>query len=74
MIWAIGDIHGMFDPLKRLLERIREFDKPEDPAKVIFLGDYIDHGPSSKETLDLVMRLDLEKVCLAGNHEDMALR
>ncbi|MDR0355328.1 MAG: metallophosphoesterase [Deltaproteobacteria bacterium] len=67
-------MHGLFDPLKSLLERIRQIETPEDPAKIIFLGNYIDHGPSSKEVMDLVMRLDMEKVCLVGNHEDMALR
>ena len=75
MIWIIGDIHGMFDPLKRLLSSIREFEeKQNDPvSKIIFLGDYIDHGQSSKEVIDLIQRLDYEKVCLAGSHEDLAL-
>ena len=49
MIWAIGDIHGMFDPLKRLLAEIRLMEESDDPLeRVIFIGDYIDHGPSSK--------------------------
>jgi hypothetical protein len=75
MIWAIGDIHGMLDPLKRLLSEIRLLEESDDPVeRIIFIGDYIDHGPSSKEVIDLVRRLDYETVLLMGNHEDMALR
>ncbi|MDR1110201.1 MAG: metallophosphoesterase [Deltaproteobacteria bacterium] len=75
MIWVIGDIHGMFDPLKRAIESIRDHDDPADPVeRLIFIGDYIDHGPSSREVIDLILGLDYETVCLAGNHEDLALR
>jgi hypothetical protein len=75
MIWVIGDIHGMHDPLKGLLSAMRLAEEPDDPIKkIIFVGDYIDHGPSSKEVIDLVSRLDFETVLLAGNHEDMAIR
>jgi serine/threonine protein phosphatase 1 len=75
IIWVIGDIHGMFDPLKRLITAIkrREVLNDEVVKKIIFIGDYIDYGPSSKEVLDLIMGLDIETVCLAGNHEDMLL-
>jgi hypothetical protein len=75
VIWVIGDVHGMFDPLKRLLAEIRLMEDEGDPIRrVIFLGDLIDHGPSSGEVIDLVRRLDHDKVVLMGNHEDMALR
>ena len=75
MIWAIGDIHGMLDPLSRLLTQIRLLEEADDPVKkIIFLGDYIDHGPSSKEVINLIRRLDYDTVLLAGNHKDLALR
>jgi serine/threonine protein phosphatase 1 len=78
MIWVIGDIHGMFDPLKRLLTDIQGFsarkEAKERIEKVIFLGDYIDHGPSSKEIVDYIMGLPFETVCLMGNHEDLMLQ
>ncbi|MDR1050966.1 MAG: metallophosphoesterase [Deltaproteobacteria bacterium] len=75
MIWAIGDIHGMFDPLKRIMSQIRFLEEADDPVeRVVFLGDYIDHGPSSREVVDYLRALDLPKVLLLGNHEDMALR
>ncbi|MDR1872384.1 MAG: metallophosphoesterase, partial [Deltaproteobacteria bacterium] len=52
MIWVIGDIHGMIYPLERILEAIRQYDQDEEKVdKVIFLGDYIDHGHYSREVL-----------------------
>lgn len=77
MIWIIGDIHGMFDPLKRLVSTIwtryrQKTDTEKD--KLIFIGDYIDHGPSSKEVIDYLMNLPLETVFLMGNHDDLLLQ
>jgi serine/threonine protein phosphatase 1 len=97
MIWVIGDIHGMFDPLKAIISRIEKKEflirktfeqfganeskfspimKPlaPTPIKLIFIGDYIDFGPSSKEVIDFIMNLPHEKVFLLGNHEDMLLQ
>ena len=76
MIWAIGDVHGMFDPLKRIMTEIRliERESGEPVEKLVFIGDYIDHGPSSKEALDLVRKPPYPAVALMGNHEDMAIR
>jgi serine/threonine protein phosphatase 1 len=76
MIWAIGDIHGMLDPLTRLISKIFWFHKQTDfkLEKIIFLGDYIDHGPSSKQVIDYLIDLPCEKVFLMGNHEDLMLQ
>jgi len=78
-IYAIGDVHGRHDLLGRLLDRI--FDDTAGRGaypKIVLLGDYIDRGEGSRETMDLVMALagtpDLEIVCLMGNHEQMLLR
>lgn len=75
--WVIGDIHGMHDPLKQLLIEIDKmnyfFDEDEKANKIIFLGDYIDYGPSSKAVIDTLINLDYETVFLAGNHEDHLL-
>ncbi len=76
MIWVIGDIHGMFDPLKRLITRIQGRQRGENPEedKLIFIGDYIDYGPSSKEVIDYIMGLPFETVCMMGNHDDLLLQ
>jgi len=76
MIWAIGDIHGMLDPLTRLVSKIFWFHKRTKfkLEKIIFLGDYIDHGPSSKQVIDYIIDLPCEKIFLMGNHEDLLLQ
>lgn len=69
-IYAIGDIHGMYDKLIDALADI-----PEDAGKVVFLGDYIDRGYDSAKVVKLIRELqrkDPEKWNpLKGNHEDM---
>ncbi len=78
MIWVIGDIHGMLDPLKRLLTRLMELHYRRDEGieieRLIFIGDYIDYGPSSKEVVDLLLDLPFDKVFLMGNHDDLLLQ
>jgi len=72
-IYAIGDIHGRADLLRSALEQINS-DYTRNPAErpiLVFLGDYIDRGPSSKEVLDILVRCkaNIESVFLKGNHE-----
>jgi serine/threonine protein phosphatase 1 len=77
-IYAIGDVHGRFDLLQEIARRIRQ-DLSASPAKQaveIFLGDYIDRGPQSREVVDWLIvtpPLGDERICLMGNHEDMLL-
>lgn len=67
--WIIGDIHGMYDPLRALINHLDN----ESLDKFVFVGDYIDYGPSSKEVVDLIMGLGDKAVCLMGNHEYLLL-
>ena len=77
-IYAIGDIHGRRDLLDQLLSRtnadIRA--RPTTRALHVFLGDYIDRGASSRETIDRLIehRTENETVLLKGNHELIAVR
>jgi serine/threonine protein phosphatase 1 len=76
MIYAIGDIHGMLDPLKVLADYLYERKaKGENISRVIFLGDLIDCGPCSREVTDLILQLqkDFPVTVLLGNHEEMML-
>lgn len=71
---AIGDVHGRADLLEIMLEFSRE--ELGDP-RVVFLGDIIDRGPSSRQALDLVqeeLRRNPQSVLIQGNHEDLLLR
>ena len=71
MIFAIGDIHGMLDPLKNLIWKLGDKHKIDE---LIFIGDYIDYGPNSKEVIDYITALPYNKTFLAGNHEDLLLQ
>ncbi len=76
MIYAIGDIHGMYDPLKILADYIYDQSRRTgSKIKIVFLGDYIDCGPASRQVVDLILQLkqDFETVTLMGNHEEMLL-
>jgi len=67
--WFIGDIHGEIDLLDGLLSAILK----HDPDQLIFLGDYIDRGPYSRQVVDRILELDVPHACLMGNHELMML-
>jgi len=79
-VYAIGDIHGRVDLLKRLLVDIKEDASrymAEAENVIVYLGDYIDRGAKSKEVLNVVCSPPLDgfsSVCLLGNHELMLMR
>lgn len=74
-VYAIGDIHGRADLLRRLLDMI-DSDAGAQKARetvLVFVGDYIDRGPDSRDTIDMVIgphRFADRVVTLRGNHED----
>lgn len=71
-IFAVGDIHGCCDPLCKLLDNIRAASTTAQP-EIIFLGDYVDRGPKSREVVDLLSSAEMTRgfspVFLKGNHE-----
>src|SRR3546814_6355492 len=76
IIYAIGDIHGRDDLLGRLHDAIgRDLTAAAGARKatVVYLGDYVDRGPSSRAVLDRLIAQPVaaaESVFLKGNHED----
>jgi serine/threonine protein phosphatase 1 len=76
LIYAIGDIHGSLDKLRRLMLHCEQ-DAGGRPMTFVFLGDYIDRGPQScgviSFLIDLQSRCGDRVVLLKGNHEAMAL-
>jgi hypothetical protein len=77
-IYAIGDVHGRADLLEILLSKIDDHRRlhPRDKSITIFLGDYIDRGPASREVLDVLSTRErnTEFVFLKGNHETFVRR
>ncbi len=75
-VYVIGDLHGCIDEPRALLNHLEKSEKITDNDLVVFLGDYIDRGPASKEVVDLVLEFKQKYPntrCLKGNHEDMLL-
>ncbi len=77
-VYAIGDIHGRIDLLDSLLKRIDEHlsNSPIEHSIQVFLGDYIDRGPASREVIQRLIERSLRHkiVCLKGNHEAFLMK
>lgn len=79
-VYAIGDIHGRADLLRKLSDKIIEDasrqENPQHRHAVVFLGDYVDRGFQSREVIELLLG-DLfngfETRFLKGNHEEALL-
>ncbi|WP_020617935.1 metallophosphoesterase family protein [Paenibacillus daejeonensis] len=67
-VLMISDIHGCLAPLKELLS---EMNYQPDADKLLLLGDYVDRGPCSRETVDYIMELMQcnRVIALKGNHD-----
>lgn len=80
----IGDVHGCFEELVGLLEKLgyrvssdqTYLVEPPAGRKAIFLGDLVDRGPATPAVLKLVMSMVKagSALCVAGNHDDKLLR
>ncbi len=73
-IFAVGDIHGCYDKLVAMMN-ILPWHKEEGDL-LLFIGDYIDRGPKSREVVEYLVRLRQQGgdfVFLKGNHEKMLL-
>ncbi len=73
-IVVITDIHGCYQEMRKLLERL-SYDEKIDT--LLCLGDTIDRGPAIYEVFeylrDLKERVDERCILLRGNHEQMLL-
>ena len=82
----IGDIHGCFDELIELLQKLgykisTQPDgnitvEPPEGRKAVFVGDYVDRGPKVAEVLRFIMRMHETgaALCVPGNHDVKLVR
>lgn len=78
-VYAIGDIHGRCDLLSKINDLIAKDIEQKNYRNmdviIVYLGDYIDRGSSSKEVIETLISFnnDITTVFLAGNHEKALL-
>lgn len=64
--YAVGDLQGCLDPLKCLLDRVA-FDPARD--RLWLVGDLVNRGPKSLETLRFLFAMRDSVTCVLGNHD-----
>ncbi|PON42826.1 Serine/threonine-specific protein phosphatase/bis(5-nucleosyl)-tetraphosphatase, partial [Parasponia andersonii] len=76
VVCCIGDIHGFHTKVQNLWSNLESSIPTPDfkTALIIFLGDYCDRGPNTREVLDFLISLpakypDQRHVFLSGNHD-----
>ena len=75
-IHAIGDIHGHHTELMNLYQQLLDSGMVPQRDVLVFLGDYVDGGPHTRQVLDQLIAWQQEYphwVFLKGNHEDLML-
>lgn len=82
----IGDIHGCYDELVELLQKLGyeistqsngdTIVEPSQGRRAIFVGDYVDRGPKVAQVLRLIMRMRETgaALCVPGNHDVKLVR
>jgi len=68
-VYVVGDVHGCFEALQRLLARL----SVTDDDLVVFVGDLVRKGPNSKAVVQTVRDAE-NMLSVRGNNEEKLLR
>lgn len=77
--YVIGDVHGEYKLLERMLEAIQsrhQWKTPDRDGVIVYLGDLVDRGPNSRRAIERA-RYGIDgfhNVFLKGNHEALMAR
>jgi serine/threonine protein phosphatase 1 len=75
---AVGDVHGRLDLLETLWQQIDAASRLSAARRrtLIFLGDYVDRGLQSAQTIDRLLEgfPGFETIFLKGNHDETLLQ
>ena len=70
---VVGDLHGNFEFTNAIIQKFKNKRLTNPDLSIVFLGDYIDRGPNSIETLALLFNLKINYPknvhLICGNHE-----
>jgi bis(5'-nucleosyl)-tetraphosphatase (symmetrical) len=67
-LWAIGDVQGCLGSLQALVSRIDALEAPRRP-RFRLVGDLVNRGPASLETLRWAIANESRIVSVLGNHD-----
>jgi serine/threonine protein phosphatase 1 len=73
---AIGDIHGHYEQLSEVMDSLKREGIDFDKDVIVFLGDYVDGGPRTKQVLDRLIEWKENYPhwkFLFGNHESLMI-
>ncbi|WP_408903593.1 metallophosphoesterase family protein [Methylobacterium radiotolerans] len=74
-VYACGDLHGRRDLLDEFLRWVGDDRRPGEAVTLVFLGDYVDRGPESRQVVERLMRGPERPgetwIPLRGNHDRM---
>ncbi len=62
-LWVIGDVQGCLDSLQQLLEELPA------SSRLLFIGDLVNRGPQSLDSLRFIRSLGRRAIALLGNHD-----
>lgn len=72
-ILIIGDVHGCFDEMGKLIRSVSEGQHANSNILNIFVGDLVNKGPKSKEVINYMLQHVDNCLSVRGNHDEVVI-